>query len=71
MTVPAAWCLNLALLQLVAVPGFTAWRWLVSFDDGKEDEKVKLEVEFEKGQPDHLSDLHSDEDPWLDGSDVG
>ena len=71
LAVPAAWCFNLALLQIVTVPGFTLWRWLVKFDYGKEEEaEVKLEVEYEKGPVDRLSDVASEEDAWLDGSDV-
>ena len=57
---PAAWCFNLAIIQLVTVPGFTLWRYLVKIDYGKEEEaEVKLEVEYEKGPVDSLNDVAS------------
>jgi len=68
--VPVSWTFNLAVSQLIFVPAFTLWRWLVKFDDGKDEEPIVIDIEFERGPIQNLSEISRDEEPWMEGSDV-
>ena len=66
LTIPAAWTFNLAMAQLVFVPSFTLWRFLVNFEDDDAEKPVEIKIEFKRAPVESLGDISDDEDPFKD-----